>query len=135
MAYMNQPYNPYMNYTQQYNPYNQYNSYGQQQLMQQQPIQQTPQPQQPMIYGKVVDGIDVVRAIDIPLGNTYVCPKADMSAIYIKTWNNDGTTRVISYVPQIEQKEQEVQKDLYSDTLASIQMKIEEIDKKVSTLI
>lgn len=49
---------------------------------------------------KVVDGIEMVRAADVPMdGRTYFFPKADNSEIYGKKWNANGTTSVCVYKP------------------------------------
>lgn len=52
---------------------------------------------QPSLYGKVVDGIDVVKAMDQPIGSSGIYPKADLSEIFIKGWNSDGTTYIKEY--------------------------------------
>ena len=41
------------------------------------------------LLGKVVDGEDVVKATEVPFGGYGVFPKADLSELYIKSWNND----------------------------------------------
>lgn len=87
------PNNYYLNY-----PYgNQY----QQQQMPYQAQTQTPQPQG--LNGKIVDSQDVVRATEVPIGGYGIFPKADLSEIYIKSWNNNGTTSVITYKPESPQ--------------------------------
>lgn len=91
----------------------QYQQMYQMPQMNQQPIQQ-PQNQimQPSNFnamGKVVEGLDVVKTIDIPMdGQTYYFPKADGKEIYAKQWLANGTTKVTSYLPQIEQNNEEV---------------------------
>lgn len=63
---------------------------------------QQPQ-QQNILNGKVVDSIDVVRAMDIPMdGSTYFFPKADGTELYAKRWLPNGTTEIISYKPFLE---------------------------------
>lgn len=76
------------------------------------------QPQQtqsavPALQGKVVDSIDMVRVNEIPFGGFGVFPKGDMSEIYIKSWNNNGTTQISTYrpIPAEEQKEITIAKD------------------------
>ena len=46
-----------------------------------------------------------MKASEVPIGGYGVFPKADFSELYIKTWNNDGTTRIISFKP-FEQKDE-----------------------------
>ena len=87
------PNNYYLNY-----PYG--NQYQQQQISYQAQTQ-TPQPQG--LNGKIVDSQDVVRATEVPIGGYGIFPKADLSEIYIKSWNNNGTTSVITYKPESPQ--------------------------------
>lgn len=63
----------------------------------QQPIQV--QAMQPTLLGKNVDSIDVVKAMDIPLGSVGYFPLQDGSGIITKSWNNDGTTKITEYKP------------------------------------
>lgn len=51
------------------------------------------------LLGKVVDGEDVVKATEIPIGGFGVFPKADLNEIYVKTWNNNGATQILKYQP------------------------------------
>ena len=87
--------------------YNGYNNCGYQNFtlppqQMQQPIQQSTIPQY-NLNGKIVDGIEMVKATDIPLGGYGVFPKADLSEVYIKSWNNLGQSNVITYKPIIQQ--------------------------------
>lgn len=68
--------------------------------------------QQSMINGKVVDSVDVAKAMEVPLGGYGVFPKADLSEVYIKTWNNNGTTSVIVFRPTVEEKKESVEEQL-----------------------
>ena len=90
------PNNYYLNY-----PYgNQY-----QQQMPYQPQAQPVQVQPQGLNGKIVDSQEVVRATEVPIGGYGIFPKADLSEIYIKSWNNNGTTSVIVYKPEPPQTE------------------------------
>lgn len=73
-------------------------------LYQAQPYQQQfPQYQQAQsLSGKYVDSIDVVKATEVPIGGSGIFPKADMSEIYVKAWNADGTTKVMTFKPVTE---------------------------------
>lgn len=97
----------YPNYNQtpvQQNPYMDRLNNLQQFQQSLQPQQQMQQPQQQNILnGKVVDSIDVVRAMDIPMdGSTYFFPKADGTELYAKRWLPNGTTEIIPYKPFLE---------------------------------
>ena len=112
---MNFGYNPY--FTPQYAPQMQ----RLQNLEQQYPqfAQQPPQsyPQNPQTYpqaslglqGKLVDSIDVVKAIDIPLdGSTSYFALTDGTAIVTKQLQADGTSKTVIYKPV---QDTEIKKD------------------------
>lgn len=120
--------NNYMNYSypgQAVQP-----SYSQQMpnmaMSQQQP--QFPQAIVPQgLNGKVVDSIDVVKATEVPIGGYGIYPKADLSEVYIKTWNNNGTTSIINYKPITPEPEQSPQtnSNLILDRLNSLEQKLD----------
>ena len=102
-----------------YYPTNFYSSYPYQNNYQQQLPQ--PQMQQQMvpvaaqnIPGKIVESSDIVKVTDVPFGGYGVFPKADFSEVYIKMWNGNGTTSIVTFKPVIEAA---VVKD-YSDGLS-----------------
>ena len=55
----------------------------------------------PGLNGKLVDSADVVKATEVPIGGYGIFPKADLSEIYVKSWNNDGTTNLVTFKPII----------------------------------
>ena len=94
-----------------YNPYlNQY--YGTQQMNRPQPMEIPMQTQnapqmalnrQNILYGKQVDSLEVVKAIDIPLdGSISYFPLANGSAIVTKQLQQDGTSKITIYEPKVE---------------------------------
>lgn len=59
------------------------------------------------LQGKVVDSIDVVKAMDIPLdGSVSFFPLTDGSAIISKKLQSDGTSKMIIYKPVDEEKQE-----------------------------
>ena len=89
-----------------------YNPYYQPQMNRYQPVEyqqyQPSYPQNPQTYpqaslglqGKLVDSIEVVKAIDIPLdGSTSYFALADGSAIATKQLQTDGTSKIVIYKP------------------------------------
>lgn len=114
-----------------YNPY-----YPQQQRFtgaeqpNQQPMMTTYQPpiqmtKQSGLLGKVVDSMDVVKSLEIPLdGSTSYFPLADNSMIVTKQLQNDGTSKMVVYKPVKEDKKDAVQ----FATLEDIQDAINELD-------
>lgn len=127
---MNQFYNnPYSNYG--YQPQMQYGGY--QQLQQ---TQSTYQPQlvQPTLNGKVVDGIDTVKIQDVPMGSFGVYPQADMSHVFVKLWNNDGSTRIIEYSPTVIESKQEEKVFNYEEAFNSLKESIANLDSKIDKI-
>lgn len=115
----------------QYNPYiNRF--YGQQQANIPQPIdlpmQQQNAPQmalnrQNILYGKQVDSLEVVKAIDIPLdGSVSYFPLANGSAIVTKQLQQDGTSKITVYEPKTQKD------DIKFATIEDIDKRIEKID-------
>lgn len=99
-----------------YNNYG-YNPYLQQQRFtgtEQQPMMTTYQPPIQLtkpsgLLGKVVDSIDVVKSLEIPLdGSTSYFPLADNSVIITKQLQTDGTSKMVVYKPTQEDKKEEI---------------------------
>ena len=147
---MGQPYinpNYFAQYPQYLQPQPQTNPYMQrmenlqqfQQALQQQPQMQTVQ-YQPL--GKVVDGIDTVKATDIPMdGNVYYFPTADGSAVFGKQWTMDGKTRILTYKPFEEPNTNDVSSEPkesiledFRGVLDGIRMDIQTLNDKVDRL-
>ena len=95
---MQNPYADRMNFLQNY-----------QQSLQQQPMQmnQQPMPQQIAgINGRIVQAVENINANEVPMdGSMAFFPKQDMSEIYVKGWNADGTIRTIVYKPYTDPKD------------------------------
>lgn len=117
---------PYTNpYHFQNNPYGQqmYNPMApyqdrlaqlQSQYNQQPPYNQMAQQSQTVgLNGEVVDSIDVVKAKNVDMsGNVTYYPKSDMSEIYTKQLQMDGTSRIVTYravQPETEAKKEQTQ--------------------------
>lgn len=114
------------------NPY-----FNQQQRFQNIPNQQyIPPMQQPMttippmntqvgLQGKVVESIDVVKAMDIPLdGSASYFVISDGSAIVSKQLQNDGTSKMVVYKPSQEEKKEIIEfatLDELQDVLSDLQ--------------
>lgn len=98
-----------------------------QQPIYQQPMYQVPisQPTSSGLLGKLVDSVDVVKSMDIPLdGSVSYFPLTDGSAIVSKQLQADGTSKTIIYRP-INEEQVEIPK--YA-TLDDIKKEIEKID-------
>lgn len=61
--------------------------------------QQMQQPQS-TLSGRLIDDISTVTANEVPMTGDYaVFPKKDMSEVYVRQWQNDGTIRTLKFVP------------------------------------
>lgn len=59
-----------------------------------QPIIQNP------LNGRAVNSVEEITANDVPMNVPYsIFPKNDLSEIYIKSWNANGTIQTIAYAP------------------------------------
>ena len=107
--------NPYQQ--QMYNPMAPYQdrlAQLQAQYNQQPPYNQMSQQSQAVgLNGEVVDSIDVVKAKNVDMsGNVTYYPKSDMSEIYTKQLQMDGTSRIVTYravQPETEAKKEQTQ--------------------------
>lgn len=148
---MNNPYQavPMMNnsYMQSQNPYmdrmNFLQSY--QQGLQQQPMQmnQQPMPQQISgINGRVVQAVENINANEVPMdGSMAFFPKQDMSEIYVKGWNADGTIRTLTFKPVLNDKTdilsgdtKKLEFDLSEKATEGIMAKLNELSEKIEQL-
>ena len=116
---MNNPYQvPMMNnsYMQSQNPYmDRMNFLQNYQQSLQQPVagtqmslaNQQPMPQQIAgINGRIVQAVENINANEVPMdGSMAFFPKQDMSEIYVKGWNADGTIKTIVYKPYTAPKD------------------------------
>lgn len=126
-----------MNYYPNYNP-NYYNPnysynmpYNQNMQIQQQP-QQT---QTQTLNGKIVDSKDIVKVTDVPIGSYGIFPKADLSEIYIKSWNNNGTTNIITFKPDTSQPMAEQNPiDVILERINQLENKIDNVIKIPETV-
>lgn len=92
-------------YNQQFYPQRYSQNYLQQMQMQPSYVPLAVQNNQTAMQGKVVDSIEVVKAMDIPLdGSISYFPIIDGSAIVTKQLQTDGTSKMIIYEP-INEKE------------------------------
>ena len=95
------------------------------------------QPQQPQqvvawLQGKVVDSVDMVRVNEVPFGGFGVFPKGDLSEIYVKSWNNNGTTQINTYRPIPVEETKEAKEISSRDELLE---KINALNEKLDALI
>lgn len=86
------------------------------------------------LNGKIVDSEDVVKATEVPIGGYGIFPKADLSEIYIKSWNNNGTTSIITFKPSLEAPETKPAAQ-ESNEIEKILQKIDTLELKIDSLV
>ena len=140
---MNNPYQaPMMNnpYIQSQNPYmdrmNFLQSY--QQSLQQQPMSQ----QIVGINGRIVQAVENINANEVPMdGSVAFFPKQDLTEIYAKSWNADGTIRTLTFKPVLNDKTdilsgdtEKLEFDLSEKATEGIMAKLNELSEKIEQL-
>ena len=133
------PTNFYSNY-----PQTQQSLYGynQEQIPNYQTNQTQMSIQNNQIPGKIVDSQEVARVSDIPFGGYGVFPKADLSEVFVKVWNNNGTTSLLCFKPIVEGnivQEQDKEERRYHEGSSQnnydkMQEKIEMLERKIDEL-
>ena len=97
-----------------------------------------PQPIPKILNGMMVPSMESIAANDVPMDGTIsVFPKQDLSEIYIKKWEPNGTIKTIIYKPLKEETLSARSTDDISiaDTLASLENRINELSSKLEALI
>ena len=147
---INNPYQQQINsYVPQYNPY-QYASISNMQRYQAQPEQMMPAqmpvtPQAIGINGRVVQSLDNINANEVPMdGSMAFFPKQDLSEIYVKGWNADGTIKTIVYKPYTDPKDNQTVNSMANTENAKFTLsdestqlflnKFEELSEKIGQL-
>lgn len=70
------------------------------------------------LNGEVVDGIDVVKAKNVDMsGHISFYPKSDMTEIYTKQLQPDGTSRIVTYRAVAPDNQQDVKQPVTLETL------------------
>ena len=113
--YMNSVYNPQGFYPQQYGAYAPYQQVQQQRFQPQEQMLATQMsgtaqqlmPQQAIgLNGRIVQVVENINANEVPMdGSMAFFPKQDLSEIYVKGWNADGTIKTIVYKPYTAPKD------------------------------
>lgn len=138
--------NYYAQYQQQFNPYLQRmeNLQQFQQAIQQPQVptamQMTNQQLNPL--GKIVESLDIVKVMDIPMdGNMYYFPKADGTEIYSKQFMPNGQTRILTFKPVLDSEpntllneEEKAKFEPINNVLRGIQDDIKALTEKVDKI-
>lgn len=140
-------YNQPVQYGQQYAPYNPYVNQPRIDANQNyaQALQQV-QPQMPVqnlgINGKVVPAVENITANDVPMdGSVAFFPKQDMTEIYAKSWNADGTIRTIVFKPissdivsNLSHDTEKLKFDLSDECTGAFMQKFDELFGKIEQI-
>lgn len=112
-----------------FNPMPQYNPYADR-LAQLQAQQQQLQASQNMAtLGKVVESVDVLKTLEVPMdGNMYYFPKADGTEIFSKQWLPNGTTRILTFKPSLDN-------GIDENTLDEEKLNVEQFNKVVEGIL
>lgn len=103
------------------------NGYG---LQQMQPTYPQYNQQPPVLFGKFVDGIDVVKATELPTNiPAGIFPTPDYSKVFIKAWNKDGTASVLTYNLETQDSANAPDNTFMSEVMA----KLDSIDAKLTS--
>ena len=152
---MNNPYQaPMMNnpYIQSQNPYmDRMNFLQNYQQNLQQPLVPTPMsganqqamPQQIVgINGRIVQAVETINPNEVPMdGSVAFFPKQDLTEIYAKSWNADGTIRTLTFKPVLNDKTdilscdtEKLEFDLSEKATEGIMAKLNELSEKIEQL-
>lgn len=134
------PYQDRMAQVQQLQNYNQ-------NLQQQFPSIQNPTQQMASgLNGKVIQVVENIAANDVPMdGSIAFFPKQDMTEIYAKAWNADGTIRTVVYRPvepisdgnvnNLPTESQNTQFEAFNSVLEGISNKIDIVSSRIDEFI
>lgn len=87
------------------------------------------------LQGKVVDNLEVVKAMDISMdGSMNFYPLADGSAIATKQLQQDGTSKVVVYRP-VTEKQPEQPRYVTENDIKSIQDEVTSLKKQVEDIL
>ena len=152
---MNNPYQvPMMNnpYMQSQNPYmDRMNFLQNYQQNLQQPLvptsmsgaNQQAMPQQIVgINGRIVQAVETINPNEVPMdGSVAFFPKQDLTEIYAKSWNADGTIRTLTFKPVLNDKTdilsgdtEKLEFDLSEKATEGIMAKLNELSEKIEQL-
>ena len=94
------------------------------------------------INGKIIAEMSQITANDVPMdGSVAFFPKQDLSEVYAKSWNADGTIRTVTYKPVLDNAPKNVPTDteklkcdLSDEATQGIMDKFEEISDRLGQL-
>lgn len=94
------------------------------------------------INGKIITEMSQITANDVPMdGSVAFFPKQDLSEVYAKSWNADGTIRTVTYKPVLDNEPKNVPTgteklkcELSDEATEGIMSKFDEISDRLGQL-
>lgn len=93
------------------------------------------------INGKIIAEMSQITANDVPMdGSVAFFPKQDLSEVYAKSWNADGTIRTVTYKPVLDNEPkttsepEKLKCDLSEESAQNIMNKFDEISDRLGQL-
>lgn len=90
---------------------------------------------------KSVDNVNEIQANDVPMNYPYaIFPKRDLSEIYVKSWNTNGTIQTLVFAPKVEKAKNDtsdaVEKEIgaKSDATEGILERFDELSEKLDAI-
>ena len=94
------------------------------------------------INGRIVQAVENINANEVPMdGSVAFFPKQDLTEIYAKSWNADGTIRTLTFKPVLNDKAdilsgdtEKLEFDLSEKATEGIMAKLNELSEKIESL-
>ena len=94
------------------------------------------------INGRIVQAVENINANEVPMdGSVAFFPKQDLTEIYAKSWNADGTIRTLTFKPVLNDKAdilsgdtEKLEFDLSDIATEGIMAKLNELSEKIEQL-
>ena len=94
------------------------------------------------INGRIVQAVENINANEVPMdGSVAFFPKQDLTEIYAKSWNADGTIRTLTFKPILNDKTdilsgdtEKLEFDLSEKATEGIMAKLNELSEKIEQL-
>ena len=94
------------------------------------------------INGRIVQAVETINPNEVPMdGSIAFFPKQDLTEIYAKSWNADGTIRTLTFKPILNDKTdilsgdtEKLEFDLSEKATEGIMAKLNELSEKIEQL-
>lgn len=94
------------------------------------------------INGRIVQAVETINPNEVPMdGSVAFFPKQDLTEIYAKSWNTDGTIRTLTFKPVLNDKTdilsgdtEKLEFDLSEKATEGIMAKLNELSEKIEQL-